>query len=136
DPRLRQVLGYPAVFLGSSPDRTPAMYHLMSALDLTGGVQYPMGGFAHLIEVIAQLALAHGVRIHRCTRARRIVTAPRGRVRRAGAAGRGAAGSSRRAVGGRRRATARGAEVTGPDGTARVMTADLVVGAADLHHLE
>ncbi|MDO9589660.1 MAG: FAD-dependent oxidoreductase, partial [Microcella sp.] len=30
DLRLRQVLGYPAVFLGSSPFLTPSMYHLMS----------------------------------------------------------------------------------------------------------
>ena len=40
DPVLRQVLGYPAVFLGASPDTAPAMYHLMSALDLGDGVQY------------------------------------------------------------------------------------------------
>ena len=71
DPRLQQVLGYPAVFLGSSPDRAPSMYHLMSALDLTGGVQYPMGGFAHLIEVIAALAEREGVRMHTSTRATR-----------------------------------------------------------------
>ncbi|BDZ53344.1 hypothetical protein GCM10025870_04170 [Agromyces marinus] len=44
DRRLRQVLGYPAVFLGSSPDRTPALYHLMSHLDLGEGVAYPRGG--------------------------------------------------------------------------------------------
>lgn len=49
DRRLRQVLGYPAVFLGSSPDRAPSMYHLMSHLDLTGGVLYPQGGFSTLI---------------------------------------------------------------------------------------
>src|SRR5690606_25252069 len=49
DRRLRQILGYPAVFLGSSPERTPSMYHLMSALDLTGGVRYPHGGFTTLV---------------------------------------------------------------------------------------
>ncbi|HOY83358.1 MAG TPA: phytoene desaturase family protein, partial [Rhodoglobus sp.] len=38
DHRLRQVLGYPAVFLGSSPYLTPSMYHLMSHLDLADGV--------------------------------------------------------------------------------------------------
>src|SRR5699024_7701826 len=63
DRRLRQILGYPAVFLGSSPDRTPSMYHLMSALDLTGGVQYPQGGFARLIEAVAGLAEEQGVTI-------------------------------------------------------------------------
>ena len=58
--RLRQVLGYPAVFLGSSPDRAPSLYHLMSALDLTGGVMYPQGGFTHLIGTIARLATEQG----------------------------------------------------------------------------
>src|SRR5690606_5007504 len=63
DVRLRQVLGYPAVFLGSSPDRAPSLYHLMSALDLTGGVMYPQGGFTQLISAIARLATGHGARI-------------------------------------------------------------------------
>jgi phytoene desaturase len=56
DPRLRQVLGYPAVFLGSSPYLAPSMYHLMSHLDLEGGVMYPMGGFTRLIDAVARLA--------------------------------------------------------------------------------
>jgi hypothetical protein len=56
DNRLRQVLGYPAVFLGSSPSRAPSMYHLMSRLDLGDRVLYPQGGFTRLIEVIAALA--------------------------------------------------------------------------------
>ena len=43
DPRLRQVLGYPAVFLGSSPFAAPSLYHLMSHLDLDDGVLYPHG---------------------------------------------------------------------------------------------
>ncbi|HPU02782.1 MAG TPA: phytoene desaturase family protein, partial [Rhodoglobus sp.] len=56
DQRLRQVLGYPAVFLGSSPYLTPSMYHLMSHLDLADGVLYPIGGFTRVIESIADLA--------------------------------------------------------------------------------
>ena len=63
DARLRQVLGYPAVFLGSSPYLTPSMYHLMSHLDLEDGVLYPMGGFTRVIESIADLARAEGVTI-------------------------------------------------------------------------
>jgi phytoene desaturase len=63
DPRLRQVLGYPAVFLGSSPYSTPSMYHLMSHLDLEDGVLYPLGGFTRVIESIADLARAEGVTI-------------------------------------------------------------------------
>ena len=119
DPRLRQVLGYPAVFLGSSPDRTPSMYHLMSALDLTGGVQYPMGGFTRLIEAITALAAQAGVRMHTSTRATRILTTE------------DAAHSARR-----RRPRARGVEVQGPDGAPRTLHADVVVATADLHRVE
>ncbi|GAA0991227.1 phytoene desaturase family protein [Subtercola frigoramans] len=63
DPRLQQILGYPAVFLGSSPYSTPSMYHLMSHLDLDDGVLYPQGGFARVIESIEHIAIAAGVTI-------------------------------------------------------------------------
>ncbi|QCU79275.1 phytoene desaturase [Citricoccus sp. SGAir0253] len=117
DRRLRQVLGYPAVFLGSSPDRAPSMYHLMSALDLTGGVLYPQGGFARLMEVLVRLAREHGVRLHPATAATAIETEPTG-------ARRGA------------RARATGVRVRGADGAERVLPADVVVSTADLHHTE
>ncbi|PQZ86518.1 phytoene dehydrogenase [Arthrobacter sp. MYb222] len=61
---IRQLLGYPAVFLGSSPSRTPALYQLMSHLDLTDGVKYPMGGFAAVADAMAELARKHGAAIH------------------------------------------------------------------------
>ena len=117
DRRLRQILGYPAVFLGSSPDRTPSMYHLMSALDLTGGVRYPQGGFARLIEVIAELAVEAGVRIRTGATVTAITTAPAG--------GRG-----------RRRARATGVTYRDPDGRRQRLAADIVVAATDLHHVE
>lgn len=63
DPVLRQVLGYPAVFLGTRPADAPAIYHLMSALDLDTGVQYPMGGFHHIVERLEKLAIESGARI-------------------------------------------------------------------------
>ncbi|WP_254431226.1 phytoene desaturase family protein [Agromyces sp. Marseille-P2726] len=63
DRRLQQVLGYPAVFLGSSPDAAPAMYHLMSHMDLEQGVLYPRGGFTTLIERIAAVAERAGVEL-------------------------------------------------------------------------
>ena len=110
DLRLQQVLGYPAVFLGSSPDRAPSMYHLMSRLDLGDSVLYPQGGFTRLIEVIATLAERHGARLHTDTPVARILT---------------------EASGGRRPRVA-GVELA--DGER--LEADVVVGAADLHHVE
>lgn len=63
DPRLQRVLEYPAVFLGGSPYGVPALYHLMSHLDLADGVLYPRGGFTEVIAVIERLARAHGVQV-------------------------------------------------------------------------
>jgi phytoene desaturase len=62
-PTLQQVLGYPAVFLGSSPYITPSMYHLMSYLDLEDGVLYAEGGFHRVIQTIEKLARDEGVTI-------------------------------------------------------------------------
>lgn len=115
DNRLRQLLGYPAVFLGSSPSRAPSMYHLMSRLDLGDKVLYPQGGFTQLIGVIAALAERHGARLHTGSSVTKILVG----------------GSSR---GGRPRVT--GVEHTPEGGKAQVISADVVVGAADLHHLE
>jgi 1-hydroxy-2-isopentenylcarotenoid 3,4-desaturase len=114
DTRLRQILGYPAVFLGSSPDRTPSLYHLMSHLDLGDRVLYPSGGFTRLIEVIAGLAERHGARLHTGTEVTGIVTRP-------GPDGRPTVSAVDYARDGER------------DGT---FLADVVVGAADLHHIE
>ena len=78
DPRLVQVLGYPAVFLGTSPYSAPSMYHLMSHLDLDEGVLYPMGGMAAVIDAIERLALAEGVEIVTSADVVRIVTETEG----------------------------------------------------------
>ncbi|GAB2876999.1 phytoene desaturase family protein [Nocardioides pacificus] len=125
DPRLRQILGYPAVFLGSSPDRTPSMYHLMSWMDLADGVLYPQGGFTQLIDAIAGLARDHGVRIRTGAEVTAITTAP--------VAGLGPTGARRRRGS---RASATGVVHRGADGVERELSADVVVAAADLHHVE
>jgi phytoene desaturase len=109
DRRLRQILGYPAVFLGSSPYLTPSMYHLMSHLDLADGVLYPMGGFSRVIESIADLARAEGVTILTRSEVTRIVV-----------------------EGGK----ATGVEYLDGSRDIRFSDADIVVSAADLHHTE
>lgn len=114
DHRLRQILGYPAVFLGSSPYITPSLYHLMSHLDLDDGVLYPMGGFTRLIESIADLAVTEGVTVITGASATRIRTS----------AGAGA------------KASATGVFYTDATGAEHTIDADMVVSAADLHHTE
>ena len=116
DRRLAQILGYPAVFLGTSPDRAPSLYHLMSRLDLSEGVLYPQGGFVRLAEAVAEVARAAGARLHTGSRVTAITTRPR--------PGRG------------RRAAVTGVSYVDPDGRERTLGADVVVGAVDLHHLE
>ncbi|MEI5674756.1 MULTISPECIES: phytoene desaturase family protein [unclassified Nocardioides] len=118
DRRLQQVLGYPAVFLGSAPDRAPAMYHLMSALDLADGVRYPDGGFTRLVDALASLAVDHGVTIRTGATATAIETARTGALRP-----------------GRARAAVTGVRFRDEQGE-QVLYADAVVGAADLHHVE
>jgi len=61
DPVLRQVLGYHAVFLGSSPYRVPALYSLMSHLDLVDGVRFPRGGMYTVVEALERIARKEGV---------------------------------------------------------------------------
>ena len=128
-PVLRQILGYPAVFLGTNPKDAPAMYHLMSALDLDDGVRYPMGGFHHLVERLAALATEAGVRIQLEAEATEIeVGAPAPGAR-----------ASRLAPGldGRRGGqVARAVHWRDADGTSHRAPADLVVSTADLHHTE
>ena len=113
DPRERQILGYPAVFLGTTPFRAPALYQLMSHLDLGQGVLYPRGGFAALVDAMERLARGAGVDVCLGARAQRIVTGE-------------AAGGVR----------VEGVEWTDDGGRGRRLNADVVVGAADLHHLE
>ncbi len=116
DPRLRQILGYPAVFLGSSPQRTPALYHLMSHLDLTQGVQYPLGGFAQLVDAMARICHGAGVEIVTDARVEGIdvtTTAGAPRVQAVKWVNTARSGAKHQRV-----------------------EADAVVGAADLHHLE
>jgi phytoene desaturase len=64
DERLKKMLNFPAVFLGASPYDTPSMYHLMTHVDMNQGVFYPLGGVHTIVEALARLAKANGVKIH------------------------------------------------------------------------
>jgi len=75
DIRLKQILEYPMVFLGTSPFSAPAMYSLMSALDFDEGVFYPKGGMYTIIESIEAIARKHGVSIHTGSETQKINTA-------------------------------------------------------------
>ncbi len=83
DQRLQQVLEYPAVFLGGSPFQVPALYSLMSHLDLTVGVDHPMGGMRQIVVALERIARDAGANIHLGSDAEAIRvdgSGPRGRV--------------------------------------------------------
>jgi phytoene desaturase len=61
--KLRQFLEFPVLFLGATPEKTPAMYSLMNYADLALGTWYPMGGMYKIIEGMVQLAQEQGVQI-------------------------------------------------------------------------
>ncbi len=62
--KLRQIAEYKLVFLGGSPYNTPAIYTLMSHVDMNLGVYHPTGGIASVVDGMAELAGDLGVEIH------------------------------------------------------------------------
>lgn len=61
DDRLRQILEFPVLFLGSMPNRIPALYTLMNHADLSLGTWYPKGGMYEVSQAFYRLALSLGV---------------------------------------------------------------------------
>jgi len=64
NPKLIQLLEFPVLFLGSTPQRTPALYSLMNYADMALGTWYPMGGMHKIIEGMVSLATSLGVKIN------------------------------------------------------------------------
>jgi phytoene desaturase len=61
--KLRELLKFPVLFLGATPEDTPALYSLMNYADLVLGTWYPMGGMYKIIEGMVSLAEELGVDI-------------------------------------------------------------------------
>jgi len=114
NPRLQQLLGYPAVFLGSSPFIAPSMFHLMSYLDLEDGVLYADGGFTSVIDSMGEIIKDHGVTVLNNARVSNICTER----------------------GGGKKARATGVEYLDSDSNKHFVKADFVVSTTDLHHSE
>ena len=60
-PKLQQLMQYSLVFLGGAPDKTPALYNLMSHVDFNLGVYYPMGGIVEVVNAMESLGEELGV---------------------------------------------------------------------------
>ncbi|NRB49134.1 MAG: phytoene desaturase [Saprospiraceae bacterium] len=61
--QLIKLLEFPVLFLGATPEKTPALYSLMNYADLVLGTWYPMGGMHKIVEGMLSLARELGVRI-------------------------------------------------------------------------
>lgn len=64
DPKLIELLEFPVLFLGATPQKIPALYSLMNYADLSLGTWYPMGGMNKIIEAITSIAIENGVNFH------------------------------------------------------------------------
>ena len=60
--KLIQLLEFPVLFLGATPENTPAMYSLMNYADMALGTWYPMGGMSRIIDGMVTLAKELGVK--------------------------------------------------------------------------
>lgn len=64
DIRLKQLLQYHMVFLGSSPFEAPAIYSLMTHLDFSSGVFYPRHGMLSLADDMKKLGETFDITYH------------------------------------------------------------------------
>lgn len=61
NPKLVKLLEFPVLFLGATPQDTPAMYSMMNYADLALGTWYPMGGMNEIVKAMVKLAEELGV---------------------------------------------------------------------------
>ncbi len=102
--QLIQLLEFPVLFLGATPENTPAMYSLMNYADIALGTWYPMGGMHEIVKGMVSLAEEKGVDIRLNQEVKQIYV-PNGHA----------------------------TKVITQD---QEYDADVVIGAADYHHVE
>ncbi len=64
-PHLLKLLEFPVLFLGATPQNTPALYSLMNYADLALGTWYPRGGMHQIVRAMVAVAQEQGVTL-RC----------------------------------------------------------------------
>jgi phytoene desaturase len=62
NPRIIQLLEFPVLFLGATPQNTPALYSLMNYADIVLGTWYPTGGMHQVVKGMEMLAKEKGVK--------------------------------------------------------------------------
>ncbi|MEO8765772.1 MAG: phytoene desaturase family protein [Ginsengibacter sp.] len=64
NPKLRQLLEFPVLFLGALPKNIPALYSLMNFADIKGGTWYPGDGMYSIVDAMYKLGMEMGVKFH------------------------------------------------------------------------
>lgn len=62
DERIRNILKFPVLFLGATPEKTPALYSLMNYADIKLGTWYPIGGMSKIIDAFVSIGHEFGVK--------------------------------------------------------------------------
>lgn len=63
-PKLIALMEFPVLFLGATPENTPALYSLMNYAGLKLGTWYPEGGFGAVIQAMKTVCLNLGVKFN------------------------------------------------------------------------
>ena len=63
-PKLIALMEFPVLFLGATPEDTPALYSLMNYAGLKLGTWYPKGGFGEVIQGMKKVGESLGVKYH------------------------------------------------------------------------
>lgn len=62
--KLREILKFPVLFLGATPEKTPALYSLMNYADIKLGTWYPKKGMYEIVDAFYKIGLEQGVNFH------------------------------------------------------------------------
>lgn len=71
-PKLLKLLEFPVLFLGATPENTPALYSMMNHADLTLGTWFPKGGMYEIVKAMVAIAEEQGVQIELSTEVKEI----------------------------------------------------------------
>lgn len=107
--KIRKILEYSMVFLGGAPKNTPALYSIMSHVDLTLGVFYPQGGMHTVAVAMERLAKEKGAKFIYDTEVKKILVQNKNAV---------------------------GVETNSKKKDHKIITADKIIGNGDYHHIE
>ena len=71
-PKIKALLEFPVLFLGTAPAETPALYSLMAYSGIKHGTFYPSGGFGKVIDGFVHLCKDLGVKFETNTNVNKI----------------------------------------------------------------